>query len=122
MHSPSLVTFVLDRDSGDSLFQLAQEGPVWAVNSPANSDAASKARAAGSSITLLFVNGKTSEEWFLKHLDSVDQHHNEYSQKPGYSVLKVIGMPLTPRIEAYLPEFGFIKCELTQEGFNAYKR
>jgi hypothetical protein len=121
MNNAALVTMVLDPDCGDLAVKFAHEGPVWAVVSQANTAAAAEAAQNGLSFTVLYVNGKTSEEWCLNHLDTVDQHHNEYSQKPGYSVLHVVGTPLTPRIEAYLPEFGFIKYHSTTDGFYAYK-
>jgi hypothetical protein len=121
MDNVLLVTFVLDVDCGELATTFAQEGPVWAVNSPVNAAAAEKAIQSGLSFTLLFANGETTEEWCLNHLDSVDQHHNEYSHKPGYSVLRVVGTPLTPRIETYLPEFGFVKWQSTSNGFYAYK-
>jgi hypothetical protein len=121
MQPSATVIFILDSNYGLRAVANAKSGPVWLVNSPHNAQAASGGRAEGLNCTLLTPNGRSPEEWFLNGLDTVDQHHNEHTEFVGYSELQVIGVELTPRIEQYLPEFGFAHWEPTAEGFVATK-
>ena len=80
MQRPATVTFILDSEYGLRAVAHARAGPVWLVNSPYNAQAARAGRAEGLNVTLLTANGQSPEDWFLNHLDSVDQHHNEQAE------------------------------------------
>lgn len=55
-------------------------------------------------------------------LDSVDEHHNSYSQDdPGYSILEVYGTPFTERLRQAFVEFGFSVFTPTDYGFCVHK-
>ena len=64
---------------------------------------------------------KTPEDWLLGVLDAVEEHHSEYSQTPPYSILRVIGTVLTPRIRMRLESYQFVEFEDLPEGFVARK-
>ena len=121
MAAASEVILVLDKQLGERFRELANDSPIWAVSSPANLAAAENAWRAGLSFTVLSVNGESPEDWLVNHIDSVDQHHNEFSQRPGYSSLRVVGASLSPRVESCLREFGFIRFEQNSGGFCAHK-
>jgi len=72
-------------------------------------------------VTQLFPNGATPMEWLFNHLDSVDQHHNEFSQTPPYSELLVFGVPLSASLQPLLQEFGFVISWPEPFGFGASK-
>src|SRR5260221_256515 len=64
---------------------------------------------------------KTPEDWLLDILDAVELHHGEHSQSPPYSVLRVVGTPLSPRLREELGEYGFVRFEDSADGFVAHK-
>jgi len=115
------ILLVLDTAFGDHALEYSKDCPIWAVSSPANLLAADHARKNGRSFTVLTVKGDTPEVWLMNHIDSVDQHYNEFSQRPGYSVLRVVGVSLSPQVQSYLGEFGFVHFNSEPEGFCARK-
>ena len=121
MTSATEVLLVLDTEFGARALELANGNPVWAVSSPANLAAAETARHVGLSFTVLKVNGASPEDWLVNHIDSVDQHHNEFSQRSAYSLLRVVGASLSPRVQSCLQEFGFVRFEAEPRSFCAYK-
>lgn len=109
------VALVLDPEFGDRIRRIRETArAVWAVSSAVN-------RRFEALATMLVVRGATAEEWFLNHLDTVDQHHNAYSEEPPYSVLDVYGCQLTSEVERHLPLFDFKKFESRPYGFRAWK-
>ncbi|MGH7952838.1 MAG: hypothetical protein ACREFE_13100 [Limisphaerales bacterium] len=64
---------------------------------------------------------ETPEDWLLGVLDSVEEHHGEYSQTPPYSVLRVVGTVLSPRVRAELESYDFVTFEELSDGFVAHK-
>jgi hypothetical protein len=115
------VVWVVDPDFGDEALLVAEGCPVWAVSSPTNEATSKRARAAGLSFTLLTASGATREEWLINHIDSLDQHHNEFSQTPGYKALRVVGTPATQRVQEWFGEFGFTTFNAESNGFVAHK-
>jgi hypothetical protein len=64
---------------------------------------------------------KTPEDWLRGVLNPVEDHHGAYSQTPSYSILRVIGTVLTPRIRAQLESYAFVKFEDLRDRFVAHK-
>jgi hypothetical protein len=122
MTAGSEVALVLDTDYGERALVLAKSVPVWIVDSTLNRAAAEKAEREGLFLTLLYVNGRSSEDWLVNHADTVDQHHNQFS-KPAhpYNTLRVIGATQSNRVKASLDELGFKRYEPTADGFYAHK-
>jgi hypothetical protein len=61
----------------------------------------------------------SSEDSLINEMDMIDLHHGPLSAELPYSVLEVLGTPLTPKIEAVLREFEFVSFEPIPDGFRA---
>jgi hypothetical protein len=61
------------------------------------------------------------EEMHLGNLGAIDLHHGFYSADPPYTVLEVVGVRLTARIEAALIDLGFDSFPVTSNGFRAIR-
>ena len=94
---------------------------AWVASTPEMQGTVKAARACGLAVTELFPRGEHPVQWFLNHLDSLDQHHNESSQRPPYSELLVFGLEPTPEVDAWLRGFGFGAATLEPFGFSASK-
>jgi hypothetical protein len=122
------VFVVLDREYGESLAELAQNGPVWIVDTATNRAAAQRIWAANPNrshldgvTTFKFVEGTPSEDVLINELDTIDLHHGTYSANPPYTVLEVIGNAITSRLKKELSEFGFDEFQATSQGFRAVR-
>ncbi len=123
---PYRAIVVLDREYGQSLSQLAAQGPVWIVDTTENRAVAQKIWAADSNrthldgVTTFKTDGHSSpEEAFIGELDTIDLHHGTYSANPPYTILEVIGTSVTDRLKSELSRFGFDQFEPTEQGFCA---
>lgn len=113
----SKVSIVVDSDFGSRLESLVH-GPVWIIDSPANRMAAEASWQQKAVVTTFKgVDGDSPGASCLKILTTVDLHHGEFSG--GYSVLEVIGTPLTEELHAAIKDLGFSKFEATGDGFRA---
>lgn len=120
------VTLVLDPDYNDKLSSLAAVSHVWVIDTPANRAAASAywAQNPKHKVETGITTFKSSEnesrlESCLKMLDTIDLHHEEYASNPPYSILEVIGLPLTDEVKSAVEDLGFGTFETTVEGFRA---
>jgi hypothetical protein len=100
--------------------------PVWAVDSVSNRAVAERhwqlrgSADAHQGITLFKVDDeRDAESNCLRVIDDVDLHHGIYSSGSEVSVLKVIGTQASERVQQDLKAYGFVKFEVTPEGFNA---
>ena len=113
------VSIVVDNDYGNRLESLVT-GPVWIIDTPANRKSAEACwQQKGGPVVTTFkgVDGDSAAAACLNILDTVDLHHGEHSG--GYSVLEVIGTPLTDELHSAISELGFAKFEATADGFRA---
>ncbi len=117
---PNSVLVVLDADFGERAFDLAQGCPVWAVSSPVNEAAARRAGASGQPFTLLDLNGASKEDWLIDHAGSVDRRFDGAHIR-GPSILRVVGAPLSPRVQEGFQRMGFVSFDPVTEGFVARK-
>ena len=122
------VFIVLDREYGDRLSELARSGPVWIVDTPLNRAAAQKIwtvdvnRSHLEGVTTFKMgDGSSPQDAFINELDTIDLHHGTYSADPPYTVLEVIGTPISERIKAELSRFGFDEFQATVEGFHTVR-
>lgn len=115
------VAMVLAPVSASELQALPAGTPAWVACAPEMQATLAAAEAVGLRITRLSPNGNTPLAWLANHLDSVDQHHNEFSQTPPYTTLAVLGLSLSPAVEAILREFGFVSAAPSGFGFTATK-
>jgi len=128
MAEPYRVFVVLDRDYGQRLTELAQTGPVWIVDTPANRTIAQQIWDASPNrshlegvTTFKFQEGIPSEDILINELDTIDLHHGTYSSNPPYTVIEVIGTGISDKIESSFTEFGFDQFVPTPHGFQAIR-
>lgn len=122
---PYRVSVVLDCGFGERLITLAQNGPVWIIDNPDNQAAAETCW--NLNPIARYLNGVTvfkgfdtsPEDTLIGNLGTIDLHHGEYSAPTPYSVLEVIGVLRTPRIEVELAEYGLDLLADTPDGFRA---
>jgi hypothetical protein len=122
------VFIVLDRRYGQRLEQLAQNGPVWIVDTPANRAVAQQIWTAAPNrgylegvTTFKFLEDSSSGDILMNELDAIDLHHGTYSANPPYTVIEVIGTSISDKVKERLAEFGFDQFEAAPEGFRAIR-
>jgi hypothetical protein len=128
MGEPYRVFVVVDRDYGGRLVELAQTGPVWIVDTPANRTVAEQIWAGDPNrshlegvTTFKFSEDGSSEDILINELDTIDIHHGTCSANPPYTVVEVTGTGLSDKIKGKFAEFGFDQFESTPQGFRAVR-
>jgi hypothetical protein len=128
MTKPYRVFVVVDRDYGQHLAKVAQEGPVWIVDTSTNRAAAQQIWAADPKrnhlegvTTFKVPESSSSEDSLIDELDMIDLHHGAHSANPPYTILDVIGSAITARVKAELAHFGFDEFQETPQGFRAIR-
>ena len=129
--APSIVNVIVAADYGERLRDMPGDEAAWVADTSTNHPVIESIRATHSvephpgyltGITSFRVDASnTPEDWLLGVLDPVEVHHNAYSQTPPYTILRVIGTVLTPRIRERLESDDFVKFEDLPEGFVAHK-
>ena len=129
--APSIVHVIVAPDYGEGLRGLPADEAAWVADTSTNHGFIKSIWASNPAepycgyltgiTSFKVVAGKTPEDWLLGVLDSVEEHHSEYSQTPPYSTLRVIGTVLTPSILAQLKSHDFVKFEDLPDGFVAHK-
>ncbi len=125
---PHKVYVVVERDFGEKMTELATGVPVWIVDTPFNTATAQRLRRErkqGNHLTgITTFNDSASlsaEDLLVSQLDTIDLHHGTYSASPPYTILEVLGVPLSDRIKTELSEFGFNEFNVTAAGFFAVR-
>jgi hypothetical protein len=124
--STNKVTVVFDPNFGQELELLAGDGHVWVVDTPSNRAVAESyweqnpGHGVENGITTfkLYAN-ETAAERCLALLPIVELHHGPNSSERPYSVLEVIGVPLSEVLKSAVEELGFRIPEERAEGFRA---
>jgi hypothetical protein len=115
MSSPHHVSIVTDRSFAERLPALARRLHVWLCRTPDNERAAKEIWAAiapgafslDSGVTLFDVGADQSPaQMLLGILDVVTLHHGEHSHEPPWSVIEVVGCPLTEDVREAFAEHG----------------
>jgi hypothetical protein len=124
--APYKVYVVVDREFGEQLAQLEPHVPVWIVDTTTNKPVIErlwKEHADGDHLTGVTsfrdVDSSSPEDILLAELDSIDLHHGIYSADPPYTILEVLGTPLTARAKAELSAYGFNEFHSNSAGFTA---
>lgn len=123
---PYRVHVVVNPHYGESIPGLPVEEPAWVVDSQDNHPVIQalwderKRTDHLTGITSFKFDGEASpEDWLVSILASIDLHHGKFSHDPPYSILNVIGVKCSDRIQKELNEFGFNQYKPTPEGFIA---
>jgi hypothetical protein len=119
------VAIVLDPAYPD-LDQLAEEMPVWAVDSVSNRDTAKRlweqrgSADAHQGITLFTVTDeRDAENNCIGIIGQVDLHHGINSSGSEVSILRVIGVHPSEAIKEEMKAYGFVVFETMPDGFLA---
>jgi hypothetical protein len=111
---PHTVYVVVAREFGEHLAEFAPGVSVWIVNTPLNRVVAQrlwKERNQKGHLTGIttFNDSKSSsaEDLLVSELDKIDLHHGSHSANPPYTILEVLGAPVSGRIKAELSQYGF---------------
>ena len=122
------VILVLDRNYGAELSRVPLDAHVWLIESAANREAASSYRALHPEsnvetgvTTFTVADDDTGSEACLKILETIDLHHGEYSSDPAYTVLEIVGAPLSRSVKKAIEALGFTRFESTENGFRALR-
>ena len=120
---------VVDPHYGEQIRDLPAGEPVWTVDSPDNhpviariwKDCPDRDHLTG--ITSFKFNADTAPaDWLISELSTIAWHHDEESHDPPYSILNVIGVEWSEKIQEELSRFGFDKHEETRRGFVARRK
>lgn len=123
----SQIALVLDPEFGDELNLLQALMPVWIIESPRNQAVVEKNRHTQSSgeveliTTFQAREGESLAMVCERIVQSLDDHHNEYAQTPGYRELRVIGVSLGDVSLKPFLELDFDQFLCTATGFIARK-
>lgn len=118
------VILVLDRNYGAELSSVSPDSHIWLIETPGNRDAAANHRAStveSGVTTFKLADDDSASEGCLKMLDTIDLHHGQYSSDPPYSVLEIVGAPLSQSVKSAIEALGFKKFESTVNGFRALR-
>ena len=123
---PYKVYVVVDREFGELLAAIEPGAPVWIVDTPTNKAVAKRLWTErpqenhSTGITTFDTDESSSpEDVLLDELDTIDLRHGAYSADPPYTVLEVIGAPLSATIETAMSAYGFNEFETNSTGFTA---
>jgi hypothetical protein len=105
---------VVDPAFGERLAPLPAGEPVWVIDTPINAPVAQrlwrerKNENHLTGITTFKPSADASpDQEVIRMLDTIEEHHGEYSADPPYSILEIIGCPDSERLRSALGEFGF---------------
>lgn len=119
------VAIVVEPDFRDDLLAIAEKHPVWIVETDQNWPRIEAAWKVGAQMNLCYINkypvddASDREDSLTGILDSVDDHHGEYSKGGGYDGLIVHGLARTPLVREKLAKLGFEIGDVTEDGFIA---
>jgi hypothetical protein len=118
---------VVEREFGEHLAEFAPGVPVWIVNTPLNRVLAERLRKERNQKGHLtgitsFNDSKSSSaaDLLVSELDKIDLHHGSHSANPPYTLLEVLGAPLSDR-KAQLSQYGFDEFHPSAAGFRAIR-
>jgi hypothetical protein len=125
---PYRVYVVVDPHYGERLRHLPADEPIWIIDSEENHSVIqalwnerNQSRHLDGITSFKYDSKGTPEHWFVSELATIDLHHGEFSHNPPYSVLEVVGVAWSDKVESALKEYGFIKYERTIEGFITWR-
>lgn len=103
------VLLVVDSQFGGKIKHLPYPCPLWIIESEANREALrDSSRRNWPLIWFPGRRGETAIEVFNKISHSLDQHHNEFAQRPPYDALDVYGLPSKTNALHSVEDLGFV--------------
>jgi hypothetical protein len=129
MAEPYKVRIVVDREFGERLLALPRGEPVWIVDSPANepvvqqlwNDSPDESHLTG--ITAFKdMEASSPEQMLIAELGAIELHHGPDSANPPFTLIEVLGTPLTDNTKNALIQYGFDNFQENSIGFIATRR
>jgi hypothetical protein len=109
----STVIVVLDPQVGENLAHLAEQAPVWIVNTPSNVARVGPLRDRGMNISTFKFDPRSSPEKICADiLETIELHHGSYSQDKAFEELRILGCVGTSELNEALAEIGFSAATL----------
>jgi hypothetical protein len=130
-NSDRIVFLLLDKNCRERAVHLTELAHVWLLDSELNADSvhAPKQTQGGSktnflpgSLILFMAHGVEPEDWAISVLQSIDEHHNEFSSIGPYCALVIEATKSSDRVLEVLRELGFVTFRDTHFGLVAEKR
>ena len=118
---------VVREDLARDLERFARRQHVWAVRTPETEEVArrlwsnprlTRPDPLATGLTL-FNPDATPEDSLLSILDTVEEHHGEYSHDPPVSIIEVVGAGLSQTVREAFATLGFSQFEASGCGFVA---
>jgi hypothetical protein len=101
---------------------------VWIVDTPTNKPVAQRLRKEQpdqkhlTGITTFHdLKGSSPEDLLLEELDMIDLHHGSHSADPPYTIIDVLGTPLSDKAKNQLAAYGFNEFNANSVGFTAIR-
>ncbi len=117
--SAEQVILVVDRSYGARLCELSPDCAIWLVDSVVNHPWLAEIKkkftpeVRGDLSWFIDTPASSPAERAASMIDTLEDHHGEYSQLPAYSRLKIIGATLEPSLRSAVENYGF---RLVSEG------
>ena len=111
--SADQVVLVVDRSYGARLCELSPDSAIWLVDSVVNhpwiAELKKKFTPEVRGDLSWFVDAPEASpaERAASMIDTLEDHHGEYSQRPAYSRLKIIGATLESSLRSAVENHGF---------------
>lgn len=122
--TPYTVHVVVESEYGSRIRDLPPGEPAWIIDSDINRSIVEAIWQEGKQqdylvgITIFKADTTDSkEDCFIVELESIELHHGSQSHDPPYSVLDVIGIHWSERIQEAVAKYGFESHILTKNGF-----
>jgi hypothetical protein len=130
MSSPHSTTVhvVVAPEYGERLRELPGHDESWVADTAGNDPVIQAIWAEraphvppGGITSFVVAPDETPEDWLFDVLGTIDMHHGQDSVPPLYSVLRVVGIGLSARVQEEFKSYGFTKFEESADGFIAHK-
>ncbi len=126
---PYRIHIIMDPAYGERIRSLPPDEPAWIVDSGINRPVIRslwQERRGMYSIegvtSFSFDPDAQPEDWLITELPVIDMHHGEFAHDPPWSILNIVGVRWSERIQQELSGFGFDRWEVTSEGFVTTRR
>ena len=124
LDTPYTVHVVFDSEYGSRIRDLPLNEPAWIIDSDINRPIVEAIWREGKQqdylVGITIFQGASfdsQEDCLIAELETIDLHHGSQSHDPPYSVLDVIGIHWSERIQEAVAKYGFESHTLTKNGF-----
>lgn len=111
--SAEQVILVVDRSYGARLCELSSDSAIWLIDSVVNHPWLAELKkkftpeVRGDLSWFVDIPELSPAERAASMIDTLEDHHGEYSQLPAYSRLKIVGATLDSSLRSAVENYGF---------------